>query len=82
MEKLFLLFSNEMVWMDVDTKGLPPAPRHSHNCNILNDDLYRDDLYIFGGVGDGNTYNDLYVLETSKFFSFDDRLFAIQFKWK
>lgn len=47
-------------------------PKHNHNCNSLLIMVWLEMICLyFGGDCDGKTNNDLYMLETCKFFSFN-----------
>lgn len=48
---------SELRWDKIKSKGKPPAPRHGHSCNNLN-----NYLIIFGGLGDKQQFfNDIIV---------------------
>ncbi|KAL1531724.1 hypothetical protein AAHA92_31831 [Salvia divinorum] len=48
------------VWSRPTVKGMAPAPRDSHSCTTV-----EDNLLVFGGVRGKKPLNDLHVFETS-----------------
>ncbi|KAJ1388557.1 Kelch-type beta propeller [Sesbania bispinosa] len=47
-------------WSQPLIKGSPPAPRDSHTCTAIG-----DNLYVFGGTDGINPLKDLHILDTS-----------------
>ncbi|KAI8543093.1 hypothetical protein RHMOL_Rhmol08G0191700 [Rhododendron molle] len=47
-------------WSQPVIKGTPPAPRDSHSCTTVG-----DNLFVFGGTDGRNPLRDLHILDTS-----------------
>ncbi|KAI6706560.1 hypothetical protein NL676_009522 [Syzygium grande] len=50
----------KQTWSQPTIKGTPPAPRDSHSCTNVG-----DNLFVFGGTDGMNTLKDLHILDTS-----------------
>ena len=50
-----------MVWEKIETSGVKPLPRSQHTAAF-----YNDCLFIFGGGNRNSLFNDLHVLDLSK----------------
>ncbi|XP_027331059.1 tip elongation aberrant protein 1 isoform X2 [Abrus precatorius] len=51
--------SLKQIWSQPAMKGLPPAPRDSHTCTAIG-----DNLFVFGGTDGMNPLRDLHILDT------------------
>ncbi|XP_030532409.1 rab9 effector protein with kelch motifs-like [Rhodamnia argentea] len=50
----------EQTWSQPTIEGTPPAPRDSHSCTNVG-----DNLFVFGGTDGMNLLSDLHILDTS-----------------
>lgn len=50
----------KQTWSQPTIKGTPPAPRDSHSCTNVG-----DNLFVFGGTDGMNPLRDLHILDTS-----------------
>ncbi|KAI3421534.1 uncharacterized protein J3R85_012231 [Psidium guajava] len=50
----------KQTWSQPTIKGTPPAPRDSHSCTNVG-----DNLFVFGGTDGRNPLRDLHILDTS-----------------
>lgn len=56
-------------------KGTPPAPRDSHSCTTVG-----DNLFVFGGTDGRRPLNDLYMLDTCELFFLQYFVFSLSRK--
>ncbi|XP_010539984.1 PREDICTED: acyl-CoA-binding domain-containing protein 4 isoform X2 [Tarenaya hassleriana] len=52
--------TEKQIWTQPSIKGTPPAPRDSHSCTTVG-----DNLFVFGGTDGRNPLKDLHILDTS-----------------
>jgi N-acetylneuraminic acid mutarotase len=57
---LNVLETETMSWCRAFSTGTPPTPRSRHSATLVNE----NQIWIFGGGGDTNVYNDIYILHT------------------
>ncbi|XP_052176236.1 tip elongation aberrant protein 1-like isoform X3 [Diospyros lotus] len=58
--QLHIFHTATRTWSEPVVKGTPPAPRDSHSCTAVG-----DNLFVFGGTDGTNPLNDLQILDTS-----------------
>lgn len=59
-----LVFDTEtMYWNYPECSGEIPTPRCAHSATTV-----EDKIFVFGGGDSANYFNDLYILDTSKYF--------------
>ena len=56
------LFAAKNTWSQPVIKGTTPAPRDSHSCTTIG-----DNLYVFGGTDGFNPLQDLHILDTCEY---------------
>ena len=54
---------DRMKWKKLNPVGSVPPPRHSHSAIV-----FKDSIYIFGGIMDNNKYADFFEFKISKQF--------------
>lgn len=60
----FSVFAVSDTWMQPETKGTPPAPRHGHVIAAVG-----SVLYVHGGMAGEKFYSDMFSLDTGESFS-------------
>lgn len=58
--KIHVFDTVNRMWSEPLTKGALPAPRDSHSCTTIG-----DNLFVFGGTNGSESLNDLHILDTS-----------------
>lgn len=61
--KTFLFEPESVTYKQIESSGLPPLARSDHSSALIN-----DEMVIFGGISDNNTYlNDVWMLNLSQY---------------